>query len=144
MNPYSCTRNIALVSVEVPPVVTAAAEPLLKTKEAVTLLTALGAYADVQKVYSHKHRAGKGKLRNCRHCHRRGPLIAYSETTASSEIQAVVCPAGPKINKCPWTQHKNPLTNKLVLFRLNPYAKTLTRDGGWTGEMQGNAQQAAG
>ncbi|KAH8109355.1 60S ribosomal protein L4 C-terminal domain-containing protein [Phellopilus nigrolimitatus] len=48
----------------------------------------------------------------------------------SSEIQAVVRPAGPKIHKRPWTQHKNPLTNKLVLFRLNPYAKTLARDGG--------------
>ncbi|KAH8101998.1 60S ribosomal protein L4 C-terminal domain-containing protein, partial [Phellopilus nigrolimitatus] len=48
----------------------------------------------------------------------------------SSEIQAIVCPAGPKIYKRPWTQHKNPLTNKPVLFRLNPYAKTITRDGG--------------
>jgi large subunit ribosomal protein L4e len=35
--------------------------------------------------------------------------------------------ANNKTQKRPWTQHKNPLTNKLVLFRLNPYAKTLKR-----------------
>ncbi|KAH8112678.1 60S ribosomal protein L4/L1/L2 [Phellopilus nigrolimitatus] len=191
---------------EVPLVVAAAAESLTKTKEAVALLTALGAYADVQKVSSsRKLRAGKGKLRNRRHRQRRGPLVVYSEDNGivkafrnlpgvelvnvtrlnllqlapgghlgrfviwtesafarldevfgtfdtaavqkkdyflptakitnpdvtrlinSSEIQAVVRPAGPKIHKRPWTQHKNPLTNKLVLFRLNPYAKTLRR-----------------
>ncbi|KAH8111753.1 ribosomal protein L4 domain-containing protein [Phellopilus nigrolimitatus] len=48
----------------------------------------------------------------------------------SSEIQAIVRPARPKIHKRPWTQHKNPFTNKLVLFRFNPYAKTTARDGG--------------
>ncbi|KAA1477146.1 hypothetical protein DENSPDRAFT_808219 [Dentipellis sp. KUC8613] len=45
----------------------------------------------------------------------------------STEIQSIVKPAGPKIQKRPWTQHKNPLRNKAVLFRLNPYAKTLRR-----------------
>ena len=45
----------------------------------------------------------------------------------STEIQSVVRPAGPKTQKRPWTQKKNPLTNKLVLFRLNPYAKTIRR-----------------
>jgi len=45
----------------------------------------------------------------------------------STEIQSVVRQAGAKTQKRPWTQHKNPLTNKLVLFRLNPYAKTLRR-----------------
>ncbi|KAI6025835.1 ribosomal protein L4 domain-containing protein [Pisolithus orientalis] len=45
----------------------------------------------------------------------------------SSEIQSVVRPAGPKIQKRPWTQKKNPLVNKAILFRLNPYAKTLRR-----------------
>lgn len=45
----------------------------------------------------------------------------------SSEIQAVVRPAGPKVQKRPWTQKKNPLVNKGVLFRMNPYAKTLRR-----------------
>ena len=42
----------------------------------------------------------------------------------SDEIQSVVRPANAKHVKRPWTQHKNPLRNKGVLFRLNPYAKT--------------------
>jgi len=45
----------------------------------------------------------------------------------SDEIQSVVRPAGQKTQKRPWTQKKNPLINKAVLFRLNPYAKTLRR-----------------
>jgi large subunit ribosomal protein L4e len=45
----------------------------------------------------------------------------------SSVIQAVVRPANSKVTKRPWTQHKNPLVNKGVLFRLNPYAKTIRR-----------------
>ncbi|KAI9442046.1 ribosomal protein L4 domain-containing protein [Lactarius psammicola] len=45
----------------------------------------------------------------------------------SSEIQSVVRPANPKVHKRPWTQHKNPLRNKAVLFRLNPYAKSIRR-----------------
>lgn len=45
----------------------------------------------------------------------------------STEIQSIVRPAGQKVQKRPWTQKKNPLRNKAVLFRLNPYAKTLRR-----------------
>ena len=45
----------------------------------------------------------------------------------SDEIQSVVRPAGQKVQKRPWTQKKNPLVNKAILFRLNPYAKTLRR-----------------
>jgi large subunit ribosomal protein L4e len=45
----------------------------------------------------------------------------------SEEIQSVVRPAKAKILKRPWTQKKNPLVNKGILFRLNPYAKTLRR-----------------
>jgi len=45
----------------------------------------------------------------------------------SDEIQSVVRPAGPATQKRPFTQKKNPLRNKAVLFRLNPYAKTLRR-----------------
>ncbi|KAG1796648.1 ribosomal protein L4 domain-containing protein [Suillus plorans] len=45
----------------------------------------------------------------------------------STEIQSVVRPAGPRVQKRPWTQKKNPLVNKGVLFRMNPYAKTLRR-----------------
>ncbi|KAH8104360.1 ribosomal protein L4 domain-containing protein [Phellopilus nigrolimitatus] len=173
--------------VEMPLVFAAAAESLTK---AVALLTALGAYADVQKISSsRKLRTCRGKLRNRRHCqrhrHRRGFLVVYSEHNSivkafrtrtgghlghfviwtesasarldevfgtfdivavqkkdyflltakianrditcpinSSEIQAIICPAGPKIHKRPWTQHKNPLTNKHVLI---PYAKTTSK-----------------
>ncbi|PAV16323.1 60S ribosomal L4 L1 L2 [Pyrrhoderma noxium] len=191
---------------EVPLVVSSAAESLKKTKEAVALLTSLGAYSDVLKVSSsRKLRAGKGKLRNRRHRQRRGPLVVYSEDNGivrafrnlpgvelvnvtrlnllqlapgghlgrfviwtesafakldevfgtfetpaaikkdyvlptakitnpdvtrlinSTEIQAVVRPANAKATRRPWTQHKNPLKNRGVLFRLNPYAKTLRR-----------------
>ncbi|KAI9570628.1 ribosomal protein L4 domain-containing protein [Boletus coccyginus] len=45
----------------------------------------------------------------------------------STEIQSVVRPANAKIQKRPWTQKKNPLVNKAILFRLNPYAKVLRR-----------------
>ena len=45
----------------------------------------------------------------------------------SDEIQSIVRPAGQKVQKRPWTQKKNPLVNKGVLFRLNPYAKTIRR-----------------
>ncbi|KAI5453412.1 60S ribosomal protein L4B [Naganishia albida] len=45
----------------------------------------------------------------------------------SDEIQSVVRPAGQPLAKRPFTQKKNPLRNKAILFRLNPYAKTLRR-----------------
>ncbi|KZP03423.1 hypothetical protein FIBSPDRAFT_807825, partial [Athelia psychrophila] len=191
---------------EVPLVVASAIEELKKTKEAVALLKALGAYEDVVKVSnSRKLRAGKGKLRNRRHRQRRGPLIVYNEDKGitkafrnlpgvelvnvtrlnllqlapgghlgrfviwtegafsllddvfgtfekaslhkkdyflptskihnpdvtrlinSTEIQSVLRPAGQKVQKRPWSQKKNPLRNSSVLFRLNPYAKTLRR-----------------
>ncbi|EIW71123.1 50S small subunit ribosomal protein L4e [Tremella mesenterica] len=45
----------------------------------------------------------------------------------SDEIQSVLRPVGPAVQKRPFTQKKNPLRNKAILFRLNPYAKTLRR-----------------
>ncbi|KAF8811686.1 hypothetical protein BYT27DRAFT_7252560 [Phlegmacium glaucopus] len=42
------------------------------------------------------------------------------------DIQSVARPADQKVQKRPWTQ-KNPLVNKTIPFRLNPYAKTLRR-----------------
>ena len=45
----------------------------------------------------------------------------------SDEIQSVVRPAGRKVQKRPWTQKKNALVNRSILFRLNPYAKTQIR-----------------
>ncbi|KAJ1642698.1 60S ribosomal protein L4B [Coemansia erecta] len=65
---------------EVPLVVSVEAESLNKTKEAVSLLKALKAYADVEKVSNSRSiRAGRGKLRNRRHRQRRGPLVVYAE-----------------------------------------------------------------
>jgi large subunit ribosomal protein L4e len=65
---------------EIPLVVSTAAEAYTKTKEAVTLLKSLNAYADVVKVSNSRTlRAGKGKMRNRRHRQRRGPLIVYGE-----------------------------------------------------------------
>ncbi len=52
---------------EVPLVVDNAVESFRKTKEAVALLKSLRAYRD------------KGKMRNRRHRHRRGPLVVYNE-----------------------------------------------------------------
>lgn len=56
--------------------------------------------------------------------------ISTSDVTRlinSDEIQSVLRPAGQPVAKRPFTQKKNPLRNKAVLFRLNPYAKTLRR-----------------
>lgn len=45
----------------------------------------------------------------------------------SSEVQAVLRPVkGGKVTKRPWTQKKNPLRNRQVLLRLNPYAKVFS------------------
>lgn len=191
---------------EVPLVVGNGVESLTKTRAAVALLETLKAYRDVVKVAnSRKLRAGKGKMRNRRHCQRRGPLIVYNEDNGltrafrnlpgmelvnvrrlnllqlapgghlgrfivwtqgafemldalygtfrkgsllkkdyhlpmplisnpdvdrlinSSEIQSVLRPVGPRIQKRPFTQKKNPLKNRTVMVRLNPYAKMLTR-----------------
>merc|ERR1719473_88624 len=65
--------------VEVPLVLNAEAEKAKKTKEAIALLKAVGAYADVEKAgASKKVRRGKGKMRNRRYRQRRGPLVIYN------------------------------------------------------------------
>ncbi|OCF30772.1 50S small subunit ribosomal protein L4e [Kwoniella heveanensis CBS 569] len=184
---------------EVPLVLSSSVESTTKTKEAVELLKAAGAHADIAKVSnSRKLRAGKGKMRNRRYRQRRGPLVVYAKDEGitrafknvpgvetcpveslnllqlapgghvgrfviwtesaiaaldsvyekksgftlpiakiassdvtrlinSDEIQSVVRAAGPAVQKRPFTQKKNPLKNKAVLFRLNPYAKSLRR-----------------
>jgi large subunit ribosomal protein L4e len=59
-------------------------ESMSKTKEAVAQLTAVGAYADVEKAKaSTKIRTGQGKMRNRRHVQRRGPLVVYANEQAS-------------------------------------------------------------
>ncbi|KAH9822701.1 ribosomal protein L4 domain-containing protein [Melampsora americana] len=46
----------------------------------------------------------------------------------SDEVRAVLKPAGPTRIKRPFTQKKNPLKNRAVLFRLNPYARVAIRN----------------
>jgi len=65
---------------EVPCVVDDSIESTGKTKDAVAILKAIGAYEDVERcIETKKLRAGKGKLRNRRHVQRRGPLVVYSK-----------------------------------------------------------------
>jgi large subunit ribosomal protein L4e len=55
-----------------------------KTKGALALLAALGAAADAEMCAdSKKLRAGKGKMRNRRYTHRKGPLVVYCEKDAA-------------------------------------------------------------
>ncbi|MBW0491287.1 hypothetical protein O181_031002 [Austropuccinia psidii MF-1] len=58
------------------------------------------------------------------------PKVSNADITRvinSDEIQSIVKPAGPARVKRPFTQKKNPLKNRALLFRLNPYAKVLIR-----------------
>lgn len=45
----------------------------------------------------------------------------------SQEVQAVLREAGPSKTRKATAQKKNPLKNRAVLFRMNPYAATLKR-----------------
>jgi large subunit ribosomal protein L4e len=59
-------------------------------------------------------------------------IMSNSDVTRiinSSEIQAVVRAAGDKHQKRENSQKKNPLRNKQVLLRLNPYAKAFAAQG---------------
>ncbi|XP_058808944.1 large ribosomal subunit protein uL4-like [Phymastichus coffea] len=63
---------------EFPLVVSDKIQEYTKTKQAVIFLRRIKAWNDIQKVYkSMRFRAGKGKMRNRRRIHRRGPLIVY-------------------------------------------------------------------
>lgn len=65
---------------EVPLVIESRYAHMTKTKEAVSLLKALNAWEDVERVKeSRAIRAGVGKMRNRRHRQRRGPLVVYRE-----------------------------------------------------------------
>jgi len=81
---------------EVPFVVSDKVQSFVKTKEAVEFLRRNKAWADVAKVYaSRRMRAGKGKLRNRRHCQKLGPLVIYDQdqglTKAFRNIPGVDC-----------------------------------------------------
>jgi large subunit ribosomal protein L4e len=65
---------------ELPLVVQDAVQGIQKTKDAVSFLKAVKAYADVEKVRNGKHvRAGKGKARNRRYVNRKGPLLIVDQ-----------------------------------------------------------------
>merc|ERR1712151_476021 len=65
---------------ELPLVVSAGAESIQKTKQAVEMLKSLGCEEELQRVLdSKKVRKGKGKMRNRRYVMRKGPLVIYSE-----------------------------------------------------------------
>jgi len=65
---------------EVPLILDNAVESAKKTSQAKEILSAVGAYDDVEKAAaSKKIRAGKGKARNRRYLMRRGPLVIYSK-----------------------------------------------------------------
>jgi large subunit ribosomal protein L4e len=65
---------------EIPLVLDTSLESTKKTSAAKEILSAVGAYEDVEKVADSKQiRAGKGKMRNRRYVQRRGPLIIYKQ-----------------------------------------------------------------
>lgn len=86
-----------------------------------------GAFARLEEVWG----TGEGPSQLKRDYYLPTAKISNPDVTGlinSAEVQAVVRPAkNAGVQKRPWTQHKNPLKNKLVLFRLNPYAKTVRR-----------------
>ncbi|SPC66053.1 probable RPL4A - ribosomal protein L4-A [Ustilago sp. UG-2017b] len=68
--------------------------------------------------------------------------IANTDVTRiinSDEIQSVVRAKGPSKTTRPFTQRKNPLKNRGVLFRLNPYAQTAIRS-----EIRNQAEKKSG
>jgi len=71
---------------EIPLVLDSGLEAKQRTKDAITVLKNVGAYADVEKAKaSRKVRAGKGKMRGRRHVNRRGPLIVVNEDAGASK-----------------------------------------------------------
>lgn len=65
---------------EIPLVISDKVESTTKTKEAVKILKAVGAFDDVERAKASKTvRRGKGKMRNRRYTQRRGPLVVYKE-----------------------------------------------------------------
>ena len=64
---------------EVPLVLDDSCEGTTKTSEAIKILKACGAFADVERVKASRAvRAGKGKMRNRRYVQRKGPLVVYA------------------------------------------------------------------
>lgn len=69
-------ENIA----EIPLVVDDSCQKYNKTKDAVAFLSAVKAIDDINRVNDSKHiRAGRGKMRNRRYVHRRGPMLVLPD-----------------------------------------------------------------
>lgn len=67
---------------EVPLVLADEVQSITKTKQAVDVLTNVGAYKDVERAIASRNlRRGKGKMRNRRYVMRKGPLIIYKDDT---------------------------------------------------------------
>jgi large subunit ribosomal protein L4e len=65
---------------ELPLVVSDKIQEYTKTKQAVLFLRRSKLWGDVLKVYRSKHlRAGRGKMRNRRRVHKKGPLVIYNK-----------------------------------------------------------------
>merc|ERR1712158_148133 len=65
---------------EIPLVVSNNVENYNKTKQAVALLKAVGAWDDVKRVYATRRmRAGRGKMRGRKHVQKLGPCIVYNK-----------------------------------------------------------------
>merc|ERR1712191_24290 len=65
---------------EIPLVVSNGAQEFKKTKQAVGLLKAVGAWDDIKRVYATRRmRAGRGKMRDRKHVQKLGPCIVYAQ-----------------------------------------------------------------
>jgi large subunit ribosomal protein L4e len=65
---------------EIPLVVADDVQGITKTKQAVDLLSKIGAHKDIEKAIDSRNlRRGKGKMRNRRYVMRKGPLVVYKE-----------------------------------------------------------------
>merc|ERR1711931_146317 len=65
---------------EIPLVVSNGAQEFKKTKQAVDLLKAVGAWDDIKRVYATRRmRAGRGKMRDRKHVQKLGPCIVYAQ-----------------------------------------------------------------
>jgi len=65
---------------EIPLVVSNNAQEYKKTKQAVDLLKAVGAWDDIKRVYATRRmRAGRGKMRDRKHVQKLGPCVVYAQ-----------------------------------------------------------------
>lgn len=113
------------------PCVVSGFEGVKKTKDAVAVLTALGAGDDLARCKPRTLRAGKGKRRNRRFVRRRGPLIVYDSNSGLVEAARNI----PGVDLCQVT--------RLNLLQLAPGGH-LGRFIVWTAEAFGRLDEVYG